>query len=112
MLLTGVSLLAALNGCAFMSRKFTAGTKADIGLFADNTIALLSELDLSLHRDETVYIRRFFDDSGEEEKHLNFLSDNMVIALSNIVEYSITTVNLRSYLVCLWLFLLHSMYFE
>jgi len=77
-----------------MNKKFTSSTKANIGFFADNTIAILSDVDLSIKRNEAVFSRRFFDENGSEEKRMSELNNNMQIALYNIVDYSVTLVNM------------------
>jgi hypothetical protein len=84
----------ALTGCASINKKFTSGENANIGFFADHTIAMLSDVDLSVKRNESVYARRFFDDNGSEEKRMADLDDSMRITLSNIVNYSITLVSI------------------
>ncbi len=93
-LLTGALLFFVLSGCATMNKKFTSRTKANIGLFADNTIAILSDVDLSIERNEAVFSRRFFDENGSEEKRMSELNNNMQIALYNIVDYSVSLVNM------------------
>ena len=95
-LLPLIFLLVLLTGCASVEKKFVSGTKADLGPFADNTISMLSDVDLSIKRNETIFARRFFDESGAEEKKMKFLSDNMEVALTNMVDYSITLVNLSA----------------
>ncbi len=69
-MLTGATIMVALTGCASLNKKFVSGTKADIGLFADNTIALLSDLDLSIDRNEAVFARRFFNEGDDQEKEM------------------------------------------
>lgn len=93
-MLTGAAIMIALTGCASLNKKFVSGTKAGIGLFADNTIALLSDLDLSIDRNEAVFVRRFINEGDDEEKEMIRLNDNMQIALYNIVDYSISLVDM------------------
>ena len=93
-LLAGALISFVLSGCATMNKKFTPQTKANIGFFADNTIAILSNVDLSIKRNEAVFSRRFFDENGSEEKRMGVLNNNMQIALYNIVDYSVTLVNM------------------
>jgi len=92
--LTGALLLFVLSGCATINKKFISGTKANIGFFADNTIAILSDVDLSIKRNEAVYSRRYYDENGSDEKRMMALNNNMQIALYNIVDYSVSLVNL------------------
>jgi len=93
-LLTGATIMIALTGCATLKKKFVSGYKANMGLFADNTIAMLSDIDIYIDRNEAVYVRRFFNEEDEEEKEMLRLSDNMQIALNNVVDYSITLVDM------------------
>jgi hypothetical protein len=87
-------LIFMLSGCASMSNKFSSGKKADFGFFADHTLAMLSDVDLSIKRNDTIFARRFFDENGPEEKHVNYLDENMRLSLYNIVDYSITLVTI------------------
>ena len=93
-LLNGAMLLFILTGCASMSDKFSPTTRANMGIFADNTIAILNDVDLSIKRNEAVFSRRFFDENGSDEKRMSALNNNMQIALYNIVDYSVTLVNM------------------
>jgi hypothetical protein len=81
-------------GCATMSDKFTSGKKADLGFFADHTIAMLSDVNVSVKRDDTIHSRRYFNYNEAEEKRVVFLQDNMEASLEDIVNYSITIVNI------------------
>jgi len=47
-----------------VSKKLTPQTKANIGIFADQTISMLSEADFGFTRNETLYTREFFDPDG------------------------------------------------
>ncbi len=94
MVLAAISLLVSLNGCATMKKKFAPSTKANIGLFADNTIAMLEDLELDLSRKETVITRRFFNPSEPEEREVLDLADQTQKGIGRIVQYSITLVSL------------------
>ena len=87
-------LLTTISGCASMKKKFTSSTKANIGLFADNTIAILDDLELDMSRNETVITRRFFYPSESEERKVLALADQTRKGISRIVKYSITLVSL------------------
>lgn len=93
-LLTVSFLLMTLGGCAAVKKKFTSSTKANIGLFADNTIAILKDLDLDMSRKETVITRRFFNPSESEERRVLALADQTKKGIGRIVQYSITLVSL------------------
>lgn len=87
-------LLVTLGGCATVKKKFTSSTKANMGLFADNTIAILKDLELDMSRNETVITRRFFNPSEPEEVKMLTLADQARKGIGRIVKYSITLVSL------------------
>jgi hypothetical protein len=94
MVLTLVLFLFGISGCATMNDKFVSGEKADLGFFADHTIAMLSDVNVSVKRDDTIHSRRYFNYDEAEEKRVIFLEDNMQASLEDIVNYSITIVNI------------------
>ena len=87
-------MIALLAGCASYKRNFQNKSVADIGMFADSTITMLSELNLTLNREETLLIRRFVDEEGEQEQLVQELADELKGGLENIVRYSIDIVNI------------------
>ncbi len=93
-ILAALCAAALLNGCAAYKKNFKNKSVADIGLFADSTITMLSTLNLTLNRDETLLVRRFVLEDGEEERHVKELSDDLRRGLENIVRYSIDIVNI------------------
>ena len=85
-------LAIGLSGCASLQGKFTRSTKTDVGYFADQTIALLSKADFDFTRDESVYTREYFDDTGEEERELIRLEDEVDLFFKDIITYSFNIV--------------------
>lgn len=85
-------LLLALSGCATMKEKFTPKTQANLGIFADTTVSMLSQADLGFDRNETVYSREFFDPEGEEEKRLLNTEKESRKFFREIVQYSLDLV--------------------
>lgn len=83
-----------ISGCASYNRKFKSKSVADIGMFADSTIAMLGDLNLNLNREETLLVRRFVDFSLPEEKRVEEMADELVEMLEAIVSYSIEIVNM------------------
>jgi hypothetical protein len=83
-----------LNGCASYKKKFKNKTVANIGHFADSTIAMLSDLDMQLNREDTLLVRRFVDMSAPEELLVAKLNTDLKERLGNIVRYSIEIVNI------------------
>lgn len=86
--------VALLSGCASYNKKFKNKPVADIGFFADSTITMLSELDLSVTRDETLLVRRFMHPGEPEEMRVAEMGADLKMALANIVRYSIDIVNI------------------
>jgi len=50
-------LLALLSGCASFEGKFSATKNADIGIFADQTVAMLSEGVMGVDASKVIYTR-------------------------------------------------------
>ena len=72
-LLKGLGMLClvlALSGCATLKEKFTPKTQANVSIFADTTISILSQADLGFEKNEAIYVREFFDYEAEEEQRL------------------------------------------
>ncbi len=86
--------LLSITGCANLTKKFTPGTRVNIGLFADNTIAILDDLEPDMWRKETVITRRFFNPAEPEERKVLALADQTRKGIGRIVQYSITLVSL------------------
>lgn len=85
---------ALISGCASYKKNFKNKSVADIGMFADSTITMLSQLHLTLNRDETLLVRRFLVADGAEEQLVLTHSDDLKRGLENIVKYSIDIVNI------------------
>lgn len=86
--------LCLLGGCTSYKKKFHNKTIANIGYFTDNTITMLSDLDLRIKQEDTLLVRRFINLSAPEEKQLSALNDDLERGLENIVRYSIEIVNI------------------
>jgi hypothetical protein len=94
-LLWGVAVLylaAMFTGCATYKKKFTASTQANVGIFADHTLALLSEADLGLKNDYAVYVREFIDFDAPEEQRYIELKNRAAAYFDKIVRYSLKLV--------------------
>ena len=83
-----------LSGCASYKKKFKNKKVANIGYFADSTIAILGSLDMKLNREDTLLVRRFIDISAPEESRVFELNSLLKKGLGNIVRYSIEIVNI------------------
>jgi hypothetical protein len=77
-----------------MKGKFKGTREANVGLFADQTIAMLSSAEFGLDRQSTIYIRKFFDENGTEEKRFLELVNDVKTVLGGIIRYSITIVTI------------------
>ena len=89
-----VLAVASVSGCASMKGKFTSTREANVGFFADQTIAMLSSADFGLDRRDTIYVREFFDENGTEEKRFVELRNEVRTVLRGIVRYSINIVTI------------------
>lgn len=87
---TGI-LLLTLSACA---GKFTKTTEADLGFFADNTIAMMREANLGFSRGTALYTKEFYDLEGAEEKRFIHDRDRADYILKLMVQYSIKLVNI------------------
>jgi len=86
--------LASLAACASVERKFMATKRANIGFFADQTIAMLASTRLDFTRDQAVYVREFLDPAGEEERRVQALMNEMRVRGRNMIRYAIAVVTI------------------
>ena len=86
--------LILLSGCSSYKKNFKNKSVADIGYFADSTITMLGDLDMSLKREDTLFVRRFFHEDEEEEQTVMQMDAGLKKALADIVRYSVTIVNI------------------
>lgn len=91
---TSILLLFVLSGCATFNEKFKAKSVPHIGLFADSTVTMMSDIDLRLTRDETVLVRRYLSRDEPEETHARKLDEELQETIENLVTYSIDIVNI------------------
>jgi hypothetical protein len=88
-------LAFSFTGCASVkgySKKFSPQVHANIGVFADTTITLVTDSELDLTQNQTIFIRDFFDPKREEEKALLAAKENVSKALRKVVRYSVDLV--------------------
>ena len=86
-----------LSGCASMSaasKKFTPQQKANMGIFADQTITMLSEADFGFSRDESVYTREFFSAVAESDLPVKQGMAEAAWFFGEIVDYSVGLVTI------------------
>ena len=84
-------------GCASMSsvsNKFTPQQKANMGIFADQTITMLSEADFGFTREEAVYVREFLTSNVEGDIAVQKGMKEAGWFFGEIVDYSIGLVTI------------------
>jgi hypothetical protein len=87
-----LSAALAASACATARGKFTPTMKENVGVFADQTVAMLSQADFGFTRSEAIYTRTFFDPEGEEEKGFFHIRDSAKDAFRAIIIYSFRLV--------------------
>ena len=60
-------ILVMLSGCASISKKFKPNVEAEVGIFADHTIAMLKAADFGLTKNNALYTKEFFNYDEPEE---------------------------------------------
>jgi len=78
--------------CASMFQKFQTGTVANVGVFADQTIAMLSEADFGFSDDQAIYLRDFWDAEYSLEKSFMQNRNQAGNFFRDIVLYSLNLV--------------------
>ena len=87
--------LLTLSACAInMEGKFKGTAQANVGAFADQTIAMLSSSDLGVAQDSAIYARHYIDHDWEESKRFRALVDDAAEMLRGVVKYSISLVTI------------------
>lgn len=93
MIMLGIlTVIMVIAGCASVEGKFTPSTKPDIGFFANETIAIMSQADYTFERDETIYTREFYDYDSTEVKRLVEVTDEIQDLFQGIIDYSLDIV--------------------
>ena len=89
-----VLVFSVISGCASLKDKFVSSREANVGFFADQTIAILGNTQFALDPQRTIYIRNFFDLEGAEEKRYIELTNNAEDIMLGIVRYSLAIVTI------------------
>jgi len=89
-----VVLFFLMTGCASWEGKFSGTTEANIGVFADQTIATLTDPDLGLPTGRSVYVRDYVVDSEPEEQEFMSLEKELQQRLLRLVQYSVALVDI------------------
>ncbi|NQZ91824.1 MAG: hypothetical protein HRT97_05700 [Moritella sp.] len=85
-------LVLAISGCTILKEKFQLKTLVNVGIFADTTLSMLSQVDLGFDKDEAIYTREFFDPAGEEEQRLLNSKKATRKFIRGIIKYSLEMV--------------------
>ena len=88
-----LALAVGLNGCATYKSNFNNKQVANIGYFADSTIAMMGDLDLTVDREDTLLVRRFIDMESTEVREVAKWNASLKLDLTDMVGYSIELVN-------------------
>jgi len=84
--------IVLVSGCSSMGSKFTSKKKADVELFAENTLSMLSQADLGFDKNQAVYIWEFIDNNGKEELAFYECKNRILDYFKKIIQYSLTLV--------------------
>lgn len=82
-----------LSGCASMKAKFNPSVKANVGIFADNTLAMLDATGFGFTKKKAVYTKEFFE-NGAEERRFYETRDGVERVLKAMMSYSLKLVSI------------------
>jgi hypothetical protein len=74
--------------------KFKGYRSSDIAFFSDNTMTMMSNLNLQMGRNETLLTRRFIDRTAPEEQRMIQLDRQFQNTIRGLVDYSVKIVNI------------------
>lgn len=90
-ILTGFLMLSA---CTSINKKIKPSVRADVGAFADHTIAMLNDADFGISENNALYIKEFLDNSEPEEIRFEAALKEVHRVLLAIVNYSLRLVSI------------------
>lgn len=93
-LLLSILVLSILSGCASWEGKFSRTTVADIGIFADQTLAALTDPEIGLQVGKSVYIRDYIVESEPEEQQFAQATKDLELRLLRLIKYSLGLVDI------------------
>jgi len=87
-------ILVIISGCTSINKKFRSSVEADVGIFADHTMAMLEAADFGISKNNALYTKDFFNYSEPEE--IRFVADrnDVDIALKAMMGYSLKLVSI------------------
>jgi hypothetical protein len=83
-----------VSGCASYKKNFQNTSIANIGYFTDNTISMLSGLEIGINREDSLLVRRFIDKETPEKQVVSALKASLRENVVSMTRYSITIVNI------------------
>lgn len=92
-LLQWVGLLAViliLSACAASKRKFVGSTRADVGVFADQTLVMMGDPEFGFSKGTEIYTKVFLDPDGAEEIRFARSMKSAERVMAAIVKYTLT----------------------
>ena len=89
-----VALVSLLTGCASWEGKFSGTKEANVGVFADQTIATLADPDIGLPIGKTVYVRQYTIASDPAEQEFIRLEKDLEQRLLRLIQYSVGLVDI------------------
>lgn len=90
------SMAFMLSACSTLSDKFISKKEANFDAFADYTVAILKNINISFRTDEAVYTRRFFSPGSENEKQLVDSLQKSEKIIESLVDYSLNLILIKN----------------
>lgn len=87
-----LSAALAASACASVKAKFSPTLKENVGIFADQTVAMLSHAEFGFGEGQAVRIRTIVNPEWEEVKRFQFLRSRTKDAFRGIIKYSFRLV--------------------
>lgn len=82
-----------LAGCTSLKAKFNPSVEANVGIFADNTMAMLDATGFGFSKNKALYTKEFFKDEAEE-RHFFETRDGAEKVLKAMMRYSLKLVSI------------------
>lgn len=86
------SMVFMLSACSTLADKFISKKEANFDAFADYTIAILKNINISFGTDEAVYTRSFFSPESETEKQLVDSLQKSEKIIESLIDYSLNLI--------------------
>ena len=83
-----------LSGCTAMQKKFRPSVEADVGIFADHTMAMLDSADFGISRNNALYIKVFINYKEPEEIRYFTDVEDVQAVLKAMMSYSLKLVTI------------------